>query len=359
MREWPYAKEPFDTKLFVLRFIKKIHWVLMGMLIGALLIGSGYYVKKVIFGGPVEYEITTKYYIEYTNINPETGELHNYINGATWKEWVVADWFVDKVWQLATRKVNITEKYNVKKEDLKNFFFADLPSDIRIPISRVTTPYEELTVLLNESLQETYFAFESEHPEMSSIEIIDETPMQKADKDVRLLRAIILGAVVGGFLGAFGLSLWIIWDDTIIIPETFNYRYHIPMIGYLDKNGAADTKEIITNMDYLFNSEGKYALVTMGEKLKGEELLKYLKQEEAANVFGVEELDSESYDMMRQSQGILLAVGAGENHGKAIEHVLEELKLQKCQVTAAILYAADSKLINCYRFGTKQIKIKK
>ena len=59
MREWPYAKEPFDTKLFVLRFIKKIHWVLIGMLIGAVLVGGGYYIKKVVLGGPVEYEITT------------------------------------------------------------------------------------------------------------------------------------------------------------------------------------------------------------------------------------------------------------------------------------------------------------
>lgn len=354
MREWPYAKEPFDTKLFVLRFIKKIHWVLMGMLIGALLIGGGYYVKKVVFGGTAEYEITTKYYIEYTNINPETGELHNYINGATWKEWVVSDWFVDKVWQLANEKINIAEKYSVQKEELKNFFFADLPSDIRIPISRVTTPYEELTVLLNEALQETYFVFESEHPEMSSIKVIDEAPIQEADKDVRLLRAIILGAVAGGFLGAFGLALCIIWDDTITIPETFNYRYHIPMVGYLGKDRTDDTKEIITNMEYLFKGEGKYTLVIMGEKQKGVELLKYLKQEGDGNVFAVAELDSKIYDKLRQSQGILLAVGAGEHSGKAIEHVLEQLKLQKCPVIAAVLYAADSTLIKCYRFGREQ-----
>ncbi|MBR4082735.1 MAG: hypothetical protein IKK33_00465 [Lachnospiraceae bacterium] len=354
MREWPYAKEPFDTKLFVLKFIKKIHWVLMGMLIGAFLIGGEYYVKKVVFGGPVEYEITTKYYIEYTNINPETGELHNYINGATWKEWVVSDWFVDRVWQLSTEKVNITEKYNVQKEDLKTFFFADLPSDIRIPVSRVTTPYEELTVLLNEALQEVYFIFESEHPEMSSIEIIDETPIQEADKDVRLLRAIILGAVVGGFIGTFGVSLWLIWDDTITIPETFNYRYDIPMVGYLGKDLVADSNEIVTNIEYLFNRENKYTLLTMGEEQKGEELLRYLKHEKSANVLSVSELDSKNYDMLRQSQGILLAVGAGEHHGKAIEHVLEEMKVQKCQVKAAILYAADSAIIKSYRFGRKQ-----
>ena len=79
MREWPYAKEPFDTKLFVLRFMKKIQWVLLGILIGAFLIGGGYYLKKVVFGGPTEYEITTTYYIEYVH-RDDKGNIFNYKN---------------------------------------------------------------------------------------------------------------------------------------------------------------------------------------------------------------------------------------------------------------------------------------
>ncbi len=357
MREWPYAKEPFDTKLFVLRFIKKIHWVLIGMLIGAVLIGGGYYLKKVVFGGPVEYEITTKYYIEYTNMNPETGELHNYINDATWREWVVSDWFVERAWDFAMEEINIEEKYHVKKEELKNFFYGDLPSDIRIPISKVKTPDQELTVILNEALQKTYFVFENEHPEMASIEIINATPLQEADKDIRLFRAIVLGAVVGTFVVAFILSLWIIWDDTIIIPETFYFRYVVPIVGYVSKGEGICNDETMNNLEYLFSSGTSNILLIMGEKQKGETLVKHLNKEYFTNVLSVNELDAKGYEMLRQTSGILLAVEAEKNHGKAIEHTLEELKLQNCKVTAAILYHADSTLIKWYRFGRIQKKV--
>lgn len=354
MREWPYAKEPFDTKLFVLRFIKKIQWVLLGILIGAVLIGGGYYLKKVVFGGPAEYEITTTYYIEYVNINPETGELHNYINDATWREWLVSDWFVDKAWAFASESTDLTVKYNVQKQDLKNYFFGDLPSDVRIPISRVTTPDKELTVVLNEALKKVYFVFAEEHTEMASIEIINETPLQEADKDVRLLRAIILGAVVGGFVAAFVLALKLIWDDTIVLPEVFRFRYDIPMLGYLPKRECVWNDEAKNNLEYLFDKNAANILLTMGDKQKGEDLIKSLEKNGFTDVLSVQELGANDYELLRKAGGILLAVGAGVHHGKAIEHTLEELNLQKCWVKAAILYDADSTLISCYRFGRKQ-----
>ena len=354
MREWPYAKEPFDTKLFVLRFIKKIHWVLIGMLIGAVLVGGGYYIKKVVLGGPVEYEITTTYYIEYANMNPETGELHNYINDATWREWVVTDWFVDRVWLFASESTDLAGKYNVQKEDLKTYFFGDLPSDVRIPISRVTTPDKELTSVLNEALQRAYFVFAEEHSEMSSIEIINETPVQEADKDVRLLRAIILGTVIGGFVAAFALSLRLIWDDTIILPETFRFRYDIPMVGYLGKGDGAWKEETKNNLEYLFANEASKVLLTMGDKQKAEVLIELLGKGYFTDILSVKELDEKGYKLLRETGGILLAVGAEEHHGKAIEYTLEELKLQDCKVKAAVLYDADSTLIKGYRFGKNQ-----
>lgn len=353
MREWPYAKEPFDTRLFVLLFIKKLWLVISVSLLGALLLGGGYFLKKVVFGGPVEYEITTNYYIEYANMNPETGELHNYINDATWKEWVVSDWFVDRAWQFAIRESQIESKYNIKKEDLKTFFFGDLPSDIRIPISKVTTPYQELTIVLNQALQKTYFVFADEHEEMASIQIINETPLQEADKDVRLVRAVILGAILGGFAGSLVTALYIIWDDTIVLPEILGYRYNLPAVGYLGKDETILDESTVTNVKYLFEKGTSNALLVMGKHAVGEVLPECLK-ESFSQVYLIDKLDGDCYERLRNAEGILLAVEAGSYHGKAIEHDLEELKLQNCSVKGAFLYGADRKLIKCYRFGQKQ-----
>lgn len=354
MREWPYAKEPFDTKLFVLRFIKKIYWVLIGMLIGAFLIGGGYYLKKKVFGGPVEYEITTTYYLVYINKDSTTGQIHNYINEATWKEWVKYDWFVDRAWQFAMEIEDIGDKYNIKKEDLKTFFYGDMRADARMPISKVVTPYEELTIILNEALQKTYYVFVDENEEIGNIKIIDETPLQEADKDIRLVRAIILGAVVGIFISGCVVAFTLIWDDTIILPEIFAFRYHLPMVGYITGKQMEPDEKTMVNMQYLFSEKSDNILLTMGEIKKGEELLKHFKPQSFSKVLSVTELDAQGYEVLRQASGILFAVGAGEHHGKAIEHTLEELKLQNCKVTAAILYDADDTLIKCYRFGRTQ-----
>ena len=328
MGEWPYAKEPFDTKLFVLLFVKKIGLIIIAALVGGLLIGGGYYLKKVTFGGPVQYDITTTYYIDYAHQSAETGELYDYVNDATWRSWVVSDWFIDRAWQYALDAGFEPEKYQIVKADLTGYFKADLPSDIRIPTSTVTTPYEEVTKILNQALQKTFVAFEEDHDEMTSIKIIDETPLAEADRDVRLGKAIALGCVLGVFLATFLVDCSIIWDDTIVLPETFTYRYGIPMAGYKgkdDKDWDETTKE---KLQYL---------------LKGKEPL----------VLTVANFKEQYGEPLRKAEAILLEVAAGKDRGKAIEYILHELQLLGCKVDAALLTDADKKLIQAYRFGKK------
>ncbi len=328
MGEWPYAKEPFDTKLFVLLFAKKIGLIIIAALVGGLLIGGGYYLKKVTFGGPVQYDITTTYYIEYAHQSEETGELYDYINDATWKSWVVTDWFVDRAWEYALEAGFEPEKYDMKKADLKEYFKADLPSDIRIPTSTVTTPYEEATRVLNAALQKTFIAFDEDHDEMSFIKVIDETALAEADQDVRLGKAAVLGGVLGAFVAMFVVACSIIWDDTIRIPETFTYRYGVPMAGYKGK-GTED-----------WNEDTKKKLQCLLKERKPLEL----------TVDQVLQINSEE---LQKAEAIVLLVRAGEDHGKAIEHALHELQVMNCKAEAALLTDADDKLIQIYRFGKK------
>lgn len=328
MGEWPYAKEPFDTKLFVLLFVKKIGLIIIAALVGGLLIGGGYYLKKVTFGGPVQYDITTTYYIDYAHQSEETGELYDYVNAATWKSWVVSDWFIDRAWQYALAAGFDAEKYQIQKDDLRGYFKADLPSDLRIPTSTVTTPYEEATRVLNQALQKTFAAFEEDHDEMTAIKIIDETPLAEADRDVRLWNAIALGCALGAFATAFLVACTIIWDDTIVLPETFTYRYGIPMAGCRGKDDNDWDDATKAKLQYL---------------LRGKEPL----------VLTVESLTGQDGEELRKAEAILLQVAAGKDHGKAIEHVLHELQVQDCKINAALLTEADKKLIQIYRFGRK------
>lgn len=353
MKEWPYAKEPFDTKLFVLRFIKKIHWVLLGILTGALVIGGGYYLKKVVFGGPVEYDITTTYYIEYNNMDPVTGQMFNYTNDVTWGLWVVSDKFVDRTWQYALDAGFQPQKYHIEKSDLKGYFTADLPTDLRIPTSTVTTPYEEVTEILNDALQLAFLDFAQERTEMGSIEITNETPLAVADKDIRTGNAVILGILIGGFLGTLMVTGLLIWDESPVLPERFTYRYGIPAIGYIGKRTGEPSRECLTNLAYLFPKKGENICLVLGERSWGEKNLKKFPKEYFSKVIAMEELNEENYEKLRGAVGILLVVPAQGCKGNVIRHMLHELKVQDCICKGALLADADSRLIQLYRFGRK------
>lgn len=353
----PYAKEPFDTKLFILRFMKKIWLVLLAALLGAVLIGGGYYLKKVVFGGPTEYEMTTTYFIDYTTFKEETGELYNYTNSATWESWVGTDWFVDRAWEHALEAGLVPETYGVQKSDLSGFFYATMPTDLRMPEATVTTPYEELTLILNTALQQTFFDFAASRPEMEQITIVDETELAVADKDVRTLRAVILGALIGAFVAGFGLALVLIWDDSVVVPESLEYRYGLPVAGVLGKGEQKLSEETITNIKYLFRNKESNGLVAVGKDLSVQTLLEILPENLAQNItiaVLAEVLDENGFERLRATKGILLCIEAEQVSGKEIEHVLQTLKLQDCAVAGALLCGADSRLLHLYRFGHRK-----
>ncbi len=341
----PFAKEPFDTKLFVILMMKKLWLILGAMIIGVVLIGGGYYLKKVVFGEPTEYEITSTYYVEYNSYDTVTGELRNYTNPTTWGTWVVSDYFVGKAWDYAIEAGLEPDKFAVKKEDLKQFFTADLPSDLRIPTSTVTTPYEELTILLNEALQKVYVDFGTEQTEMDSIRVTNTTPVVIADKDIRIFNACTLGAVMGMFTAVFLVAIMIIWDDSIILPDSFSYRYGIPMAGYAGRQFEVLSKESLTNLQYLFADKESKRILTIGNKENAKAVAEKLVQTGFSENLYADALDTAAYEKLRSANGILLLVEAGARNSREIEHLLHELELQDCLVTGAFLYQADELVI--------------
>lgn len=346
MKEWPYAKEPFDFKLFVLLFLKKIWIVVCAMVISAIVIGGGYYLKKVVFGGPAQYEITTSYYVDYMS-DPETGAINSYVNEATWESWIVMDWFVDRTWEHALELGLQPQSYGVEKSDLTGFLSADLLTDVHIPNTTVVTESEELTVLLNKALQQTISELGEVQKEVLGVSVIDETQVREKDIDARTFRACVLGALIGLFFASFTMAFRILFDDSIHIPETFTYRYGIPMLGAVTKEVPELSEEAQANMGYVFgNKDNLAALVVDG---KTEDVSNVLPDTFA--VISKDELLQGGYERLRQAQGILLLVKAGANNSKATEHLLHELMVQECTVKGALLYHAEAKLLKNYRFG--------
>lgn len=352
MQGCPYGKEPLDLKLLLLVMMKKILVILLAGILGALLCGGIYFLDKIAFGEGVTYEAVSTYYVDY-GTDPLTNNEFTYINGATWNDiWVHSDEFVASILQKAGEEAARLTGVPLTAEKVRASVSAALETDLRMPITTVRTESPELTMALCRALEETMVEFgeSGEQKEINGIRlVIGPKDAQKSVLDNRTGRACILGAVLGLFFAVVGLCLYYMLDDSVYVPETFEYRYGIPMLGTLS------AKELGENFSYLFSGKMRIALVGTDEKTEPEEVLKDLRdalgtQGEEKEYMPVRAIDREpeGLETLRKADGVLLLIEAGAHDGKRIEHCLQLLRKQDIAVTAALLLHEDEKLLKAY-----------
>lgn len=319
MWQCSYAKEPFDLRLFILRSVRRWWWVLLGTMIGTLLIGGGYYLNKVTFGGKIPYEIVNKFFVEYA-VDPVNGGQYSYFVAYTWEDWMKSD----------AQVPGMLDKLSVEMsaEEFITYYKASLPADVRMPYFTVTHPDRATAEEISRVLSEGLLSFAAEQPQIADMKLVDTVGPQLQVRDIRVFRAIMLGAVTGFLVSLFAMAFVGIIDEKIYVPETFVFRYDIPMLGYVDGAGELSA-EVEANLNRFFGQ-----LHEIGEI-------------NAADAEGL----MASAETLRAMDGNLLLVPAGEVPGKSIEYLLQQCKQQGITVTAALLVDADSSLIRQYRFG--------
>lgn len=353
MWEWNYAKEPFDMKLLVIRFMKNIWIPVVAALLGAAIIGGGYFLAADVFGGPDTYEVTSTYYVAYGK-DPETGNDYTYINYASWDNWIKTDYFTENIWNAALEEGLEPEKYGIEKADLKGFLSADLPSDLRMPVSTVKTEAEELTLILAEAVEKAFVIFGEEQREIEELRVVDTTQVSLTDKDVRTLRACILGGVLALFFALTGMLLYFIADDGIYLPQVFSCRYGIPALGAEAENEEGNhlLKGTAENAAYCFRDCETVAVTAVEAEtdlLSIAALLQTADRQKRQYICIPSILQvPEAAEKLREADGVLLLARAGKGNGKQIEKVLHQMKIQDCLVKGVLLTGADEKLIRLY-----------
>lgn len=353
MWEWSYAKEPFDMKLFVIRFMKNIWIPIVAALLGAAIIGGGYFLAVDVFGGPDTYEVTSTYYVEYGK-DPETGNEYTYINYASWDNWLKTDFFVGNIWSCALEEGLDPEKYGIEKDDLKTFLFGDLPSDLRMPTSKVTTGDPELTKILSGAVEKAFGMFAESQKEIDSIKVVDTTDVKVSDKNIRTFRACVLGGVLSAFFALIIMFLYYIADDGIYVPGTFACRYQIPALGSVSGFGEEIYlhKGTVENVAYRFKDCKTVAVTSVEEDTDLKAVATLLEKEENGEkqyicIPSILQVP-EAAEKLREADGVLLLAAGGVCNGKQIEKALYELKVQDCPVKGVLLTGVDETLLKTY-----------
>lgn len=338
MWQCQYAKEPFDLKLFVLRSVKLLKWILLSAVLGAVLIGGIYYLKNVTFQGKIPYVVTKKLDVVYA-VEEKTQTVHSYYTAYTWNDWAKSDVFMEGLLKRLPE--------GMTKEEVISYYEMGMPADPRHPYVVVTHPEESMTAALAEALVEELAVLAENQEEIASLELIDTIGPEPEFRDIRTFRAVILGAVAGTFFALFVIAFRLILDEAVFVPETFTYRYQIPAVGYLDEDGVA-SEEVKTGISYLFRDKTKIGITAVDPEIDltcGKCFF-----EEATCVPSPLQVP-ESVELLRKNNGNLLLVRSGCSNGKAIEAVLHLCRIHDVPVTAVLLVDGQRRLIEAYRFN--------
>lgn len=342
MLECSYSKEPFDLRLTILRLIKKTHVILLVTLIGIIVFVGGYYTKHIILT-PDIYVAQSNYKVNYVK-DPKTGI---YINEVSWNGWLQEDLFIQFIQEHLQTEID--------SEVLKTYLWAELPTDLRKPISFVATPDPELSLAIAHALEKSFIDFGTSQSEISSIEVV--TPASKAETEIvdmktkkiidfRPMRAGILSGVLALFLTTLIMAIWEIGNDSIWLPDTLSKRYGLKSIGTIHSSFCKE------NLNYLFDNKKRIGLISINDDVDLSNVKEFLLEQDDNQkewiLFPALDLCPESCRKLRDMDGILLVVKAGSSVGKRLECCLQFFETQECKITAAILCDTDETLIKRY-----------
>lgn len=374
-----YGKEPFDLRLTVLRLLGRLPLIVAVTFMGTLVFGGGYYVKNILLGDSCVYAVTSVYRVEYA-VEEEKDVGTVYINEMSWNTYVHSELFLGAV------RTHLSEMADggtlsgdmaqlaascarLEDSELAGLMTAYLGSDLRMPSITVTAESPEKCVLVARAAESAMTGeIARAVREIEGIAVIDSgDSASEVIPDLRPARAFVLSGVLSCFFVVVVLLLGETGDDGIWLPCTLWRRYGLKTAG------TVESREFAENIRYFFREKSgpedgkspaprRIALCGVQGTIDAEEVAERIRQicgRQGANAASEQEgivwipLPSplqrpQVCEGLREADGILLAVQAGAHAGRQVERTLELLAQQDCQVTGALLWAADEKLIRRY-----------
>lgn len=385
-----YGKEPFDMRLFWLLCVRRIWVVLAGALAGMAFAGGIYYVKNVTLGGAIPYTMESKYYLEYA-VDPSDQQTYSYFASYTWNDLLKSEAMMAEMLGKLT--------FSMTAEELAASFEPELISDLRICYIRTTHENPEKVREIDRVAGEAMVAIGEKQRELREVSLMDRGEPALAMPDLRTLRACVLGAALGAFAALFGLGVHEILEERIQVPGTLARRYGVPVAGYVSREGKP-SGELAAQLACLLRDKRRIGVTAVNGELDLKGLTGVLgKAQEQGGAFPgkAQEQDGaslrkeqeqggvspgkpqeqggasrgkagereyreipclfqapEAGESLREQEGVLLAVQAGADRGKAIEEILRQLGQLGISVDAMILAMADDRLIRHYLWGHKR-----
>lgn len=357
MMSGKWGKEPFDLRLTVLRLIRTLPGILAVTLAGTILFGGGYILKNTVLRGERSYGVVNTFLVEYADENFAVNL--KYINESSWNLWMQSD----VLRELVSEHLDDAHR-ELAAKDLGSMLKVTVPSDLRVAqimaVSGDPGEAEALLAAVSAALTED---FPKVMKDVRSISLTDREEAVELRPDVRPLRACILAAVMSAFFAVLCFLIRELTYEKIWLPTSLTDRYGLKSLGRMG------TVEFENNLKYFFQNKQRIGVCfesnpskkdkkasKESDRQEWEALQKDLTASRGASDYQFLPVPNPLTDpagaaSLREMDGVLLVVRSGEDT-RHLEYILDYLRGQDVQVTAAFLWREDSWLVrNYYRFG--------
>ncbi|MBR0164208.1 MAG: hypothetical protein IJQ12_06010 [Lachnospiraceae bacterium] len=228
--------EPLNLRLFYLRLTRRLWLIGIGVLLGAV-IGGILYTAVTKVTRPEMYRGEARFYLHFVE-NGTQDTVYDYYNAYTWHELIEADTMMGLLTErLAEAGVSLSE------EEIKAVLDTELPSDTRLlHVFAVSSNRETVTALI-EAVEEAMPVYGEINEVFRSIEVTETIEPFRVTYPERFGTAVFCGAVLGGIAALFAISLMLLFDDAVYVPEQIRLRHDLHVLGILNSTVFAEEKK--------------------------------------------------------------------------------------------------------------------
>ncbi len=404
MFECNYGLEAYDRKLNAILFIRKIWIILVAAVAGALVSGSVYFIMFILFAPEPQYRTYSMLYVDF--VEGEDGPQYYTFNDAGWAGFVKTDVILD--YALDYRDSAGEDMNLFTKEELRKSVSAGTDADYRIVELEVTNLDPEIALEMAHDMEQGFIKFAGDMRECEQIRIMTQASQAKMILvDDNTVRVTLWGAFVLGCFAWMGIVISISLDDSVYIPDTFEKRYGINVIGVLMKPGiirsemkSKDNKtdrdmeqvvmdsdqpdmdleqETLIGMKQFLSNHSEFAFTAIEGNTRQiihlkKQLISLVEQlgidkeeittDNVNNIADTTDLAIETTDIIidnvirhpgyideiKTKEAVVLVIQCGARNGKRIEKAIRALRKQNVEIAGAILTDLDTKLLHQYYF---------
>ena len=313
-----YMEQGMDFKRLFLVLGKKIWFVLLGAIVGAALGAITYKVVTNIVDGEPEYRASADYYITFFKDGVD------YYNAYTWDGILRDDPIVDYALTLLPEEIT--------KDMVKKAVSGEMLGDYRILTVHVNAETPEKANTIAKAYQESLWHFGQEMELLNTVELWSQEEAVAFEKNNKTENAAFLGALIAVVLVIFSLLFYYLLEDAVYVEKDGEMRFGLPVYGLLTKGNDAVQKQIFgDNLKYVFGEDEV-------ETWNGEIIP-----------------TTEDYVHLRDAKNLLVNIPWGRNNGRQVERVLNQLKLQGCEVKGLMITDAEDWFVKAY-YAIERVK---